>query len=136
MDPMTLVTNILKVAKTLFGLSNELKQADLARKKLISEMMENISETLANVSSEIRNGNTPHGRCAELIAYAQDLPGLISDDVGDIKAKEIGDTLHSSYDVEGMASSIDSAQDKEPYLTVIEEASGKFRALANMIKIS
>lgn len=134
MDPLTLVTNILNVAKSLLGLKDKLQAAEQARKERIANLFANIGECLVGVSSEIRNGQIPHGRCGELITYAEELPDLIRADIGDEKADELGRTLHSAYDVEGMASSLDAEKDKEPFLMKIEEASGKFRALSNIMR--
>jgi hypothetical protein len=134
MDPITLVGNILGVAKSLLGITDKLQSAEQARKEKIGSLFENISDCLVGVSSEIGSGNVPHGRCNELITYAQELPDLIRADVGDQKADELGQTLHSAYNVEGMAIDLSAATDKEPYLKEIEEASGKFRALANIVR--
>lgn len=44
----------------------------------------------------------------------------------------------SAYNVEGVAMNLQQVHDsgeKEPYLAKIEEASGKFQALANLVRI-
>jgi hypothetical protein len=135
MDPFTLVTNILGVAKSLLGLSDKLAAAERARRTDISNLFSSISDCLSAVASEVREGKIPHGKCGELITYADQLPGLLETDIGEEKATKLGRTLHSSYDVEGMAASLDSEADKEPYLKVIEEAAGKFRALSNLTRV-
>ena len=134
MDPMTLVSNILTVARSLLGLSDKLRAADQARKERLAQLFDNVGNALVAVSSEIRSGGIPHGRCAEITTYAQELPDLIRADIGDDKANELGSTLHSAYTVEIMASDLAAEKDKEPYLKKIEEASGKFRALANILR--
>ncbi len=134
MDPFTLVGNILGVAKSLLGLTDKLQAAEQARKEKIASLFEKISDCLVGVSSEIRIGNVPHGRCNELITYAHELPDLIRANVGDQKADELGQTLHSAYNVERMAMDISAVADKESCLKEIEEASGKFRALANIVR--
>jgi hypothetical protein len=91
---------------------------------------------LASVSAEIRSGRIPHGRCGELITYAQTLPGLISAEVGDARASSLGSTLHSAYNVEQLAIMLREAPEKEPYLSQLEEASGKFQALAKLILVA
>lgn len=134
MDPISLVGNILGVVTSLLGFRDKLKAAEQTRRDKIVSLFENISDCLVGVSSEIRSGNIPHGRCRELITYADALPDLIRADVGDQEADQLGQTLHSAYDVEGMATELNTAVDKEPYLREIEEASGKFRALANIVR--
>jgi len=134
MDPATLVGNILGVAKALLELAGRLTAAGQNRKEKTATLFENISGCLAEVSSEIRRGDVPYGRCHELMTYAQELPDLIRAEVGDEKADELGRTLYSAHDVEAVAMGLIGVQNKEPCLSVIEEASGKFRAIANMVR--
>jgi hypothetical protein len=131
---LDLFRTILELAKSLFGLSDQLRAADHQRKKEIADLFDSISSCLATVSSEIRMGKIPHGRCGELMTYADELPGIIRAEVGNAKADELGKKLRSAYNVEGAALELKDVSDKEPYLQEIEEASGKFQALANMIR--
>lgn len=130
-----LVKNILEVVKSLLGLSDQLRSAERQRRAEMTALFESISSCLATVSSEIRMGKVPHGKCGELITYAQALPDVIRNEVGDAKATELGSVLHSAYNVEGLAMEISKVVDKEPYLKEIEEASGKFQALANIVGV-
>jgi hypothetical protein len=127
---------ILDVAKSLLGLSDQLRSADRQRREAMSGLFSSISDCLVDVSTEIRAGRIPHGRCAEIEQYAQDLPGKIRNEVPD-RADELGQLLQSAYHVEIVAMNLHQLEqdaDKEPYLAQIEEAAGKFRALANLIK--
>jgi hypothetical protein len=128
---------ILDVAKALVGVSDQLRRANRERRQDMAQLFDAISSCLAAVSTEIRAGGVPHGRCAELEQYAQALPGVVAKELGDARAQELGQTLHSAYNVESVAvglQQVTSAQEKEPYLAEIEEASGKFRALANLVR--
>jgi hypothetical protein len=131
---MDIIKNILAVAKALLGLTDQLRAADSQRRNSIADLFEHISDTLSQVSSEIRLGHVPHGKCSELITYADALPGTIAGQVGDQKADELGKTLHSGYNVELLAMQLEDKSDKEPYLQALEEASGKFRALAYLMR--
>ena len=129
---------ILDVSKSLLGMSDQLRAADRKRREDMSDLFQKISTCLAAVSTEIRTGGVPHGRCAELEQYALALPGLISKELGHEKAEELGETLHSAYNVESVAMNLQQVHDveeKEPYLAQIEEASGKFQALSNLIRV-
>jgi hypothetical protein len=127
--------NILDVVKSLLGLSEQLKGAERQRRADMADLFEKISDCLAATSGEIRAGGVPYGRCSMLITYAQTLPGVIDREIGRERAKELGDMLYSAYDVEGLAIRIASSLDREGYLAQIEEASGKFRALADLIRV-
>jgi len=118
----------------LLGLSDQLRSADRQRRNDIADLFEKISDTLSQVSSEIRLGHVPHGKCEELITYADALPGIIAAQVGAQKADKLGQTLHSGYNVEGLAMQIKDKAKKELYLKALEESSGKFRALANIMR--
>lgn len=128
---------ILDVARSLLGVSDQLRGADRQRRGDMAQLFDSISECLAAVSTEIRAGGVPHGRCAELSHYAQALPDLVAPQLGDARARELGETLFSAYNVEAVAIGLQEVEDqseKEPYLAKIEEASGKFRALANLTR--
>ena len=129
---------ILDVAKSLLGLSDQLKSADRQRRGDMAQLFESISECLVAVSTEIRAGGVPHGRCGELAHYAQALPDLVAPELGDDRARELGQTLFSAYNVESVAMGLQEVaddQEKAPHLAKIDEASGKFRALANLIRV-
>ncbi len=130
-----LAKNILDVAKILLGLSDQLRAAEKQRRLEMANLFESISSCLANVSGEIRVGNIPHGSCSELITYSEALPGFTDKELGDAKARELAETLRSAYNVEQMAMDLHEKSDKEPYLKEIEEASGKFSALANILRV-
>ena len=125
---------ILEVAKSLLGMSDQLRAADRQRRQDLATLLEQISTTLAEVSSEIRLGRVPYGKCSEVKAYADKLPDKVRLEIGETEADELGRTLLSAYDVEGMAIDLQDNAEKEPHLQVIEEASGKFRALANIMR--
>ena len=128
---------ILEVAKSLLGVSEQLRSAGRERRGDMAQLFDAISECLVAVSTEIRTGGVPHGRCAELAQYAEALPGLVQDELGEDRAEELGSTLYSAYNVESVAmglQQVEDAKEKEPYLAQIEEASGKFRALATLMR--
>lgn len=129
---------ILDVAKSLLGLSDQLRNADRQRRGDMAELFGSISECLDAVSSEIRAGGVPHGRCGELAQYALSLPDLVAPELGDDRARELGQTLFSAYNVESVAMGLQQVADereKDPYLAQLDEASGKFRALSNLVRV-
>ena len=103
----------------------------------MGELFERISGCLTAVSSEIRQGRVPHGRCSELFEYAAALPDKIRKELGDDKADQLGSTLLSAYDVELAAAKLHQGlqAERERYLAEIDQASGKFRALANLVRL-
>lgn len=130
---------ILDVAKSLLGLSDQLRAADRQRRQAMADLFEKISGCLVAVSTEIRRGGVPHGRCGELEEYALSLPALLEKELGRDRANELGEMLQSAYNVESVAinlQQLESAGEKEPHLAQIEEAAGKFQALANLVQVA
>ena len=125
---------ILDAAKGLLGLADQLKAADRQQRADLADLFDKISACLAATSSEIRAGEIPHGRCGELMMYADSLPPLAEGALGEEKAKALGVQRHSAYAVERLAAQIADAADQEPHLAALEEASGKFRALGNLLR--
>ncbi len=128
---------ILDVARSLLGMSDQLRSASRERRGDMAQLFDSISECLEAVATEIRAGGVPHGRCGELSEYARSLPELVAVELGEQRATELGETLHSAYNVERVAiglQDVTDAQQKEPYFAQLEEASGKFRALASLVR--
>lgn len=129
---------ILNVAKSLLDAAEFFRASSRQRREDMAVLFEEISACLTDVATEIRLGGVPHGRCAEMQQYARDLPDKTRKELGDDRAEELGGTLADAYNVEQVAMElqrVEDAADKEPYLATIEEAAGKFRALANLVKV-
>lgn len=132
---LDLVKNILAVVKALLSVKDKLGAAAREQRIEMATLFLNISECLAATSAEIRAGQVPHGRCGELQAYGQGLEPRIAPAIGPARAKELADQLTSAYAVERLAYAIADADDRETHLGGLEEASGKFRALANLVRV-
>lgn len=125
---------ILDVAKSLLKVVNQLRGAEYERRASMAILFEEISICLASLSSEIRLGNIPYKTCLDLCSYVQQLPDKIRQEVGPAQAQKLGATLSSVCAVENLAYNIGQVADPEPYLKQIEEASGKFQSLANIMR--
>lgn len=142
MDPVTASTmalgiskGILEVVRGLLGASDDLRKGSRERRAHMAALFESVSTCLAATAAEIRAGGVPHGRCAELITYAQELPSKVDREMGVQRAQELGAQLHAAYSVEGLALAIAEDPEKEPHLASLEEASGKFLALARLVQV-
>lgn len=127
------VTGMLDVAKGIIELIPKLQAARREKRLRISQLMGEISECLVSVSAEIRVGNVPHGKCGQLVGFADELPRAIQSITGKRRARELGMQLHAAHRVEELAVRLDRIQNKEPYLAKLEEAGGKFRAVARVL---
>jgi hypothetical protein len=125
----------LDIAKSLLGLSEQLKAAKRQRREDLAKLFEGISGCLADIATQIGAGDGAHGKCGELLTYAQALPDAIRADVGDAQAAGLGTVLNSALGMRSAVSQLNEAAKKDACLQVIQEASGKFKALANLVRI-
>ena len=134
---MEILNAILELAKSLLGMSDQLKAAERQQKSDLATLFEKIGGSLAATSSEIRSGKTPHNRAEEINTYAEGIFPIASKALGEDKANELKYALESAYWAKlgaFQATSSDLEPDEE-LLKVIEEASGKFQALANLVRL-
>jgi hypothetical protein len=129
------IKSALEVATSLLALSDRLKAGDPSCRMSMFLLFENISDCLAALSSAIRNRDVPaHVQCARLITDAKSLPQVICKEVGEADAETLGKSVTSGYDFERLVAETSIAID-ETDLAQLEEASGKFRALAHCLDI-
>lgn len=130
---MMVTTNILNLAKFLLGLVDEIRKVDLARREKIAHLLESIRISLVAASEDIRNDKSPHGVCSEIDRYAASLADVIRVEMGSEHADELEHALSYVCVGKRLALPLVSEQDKAFCLTVLDEASGKFRALVNIL---
>jgi hypothetical protein len=131
-----IVETIANVAQSLFGIRSSFVNAKRERKDRIAALFEAISKCLYEVSAKLRIDEVPHGKCAELGAYANELKTAIGDEVGTEKAASLSNDLHSAHDVELLLSQFDSNASKENNIADLEKSAGVFQALSALTKAS
>ena len=128
-DPLTITSTILSVAKALFGLRSQLREAHRERRDRIAVYFETVSRTLAEVSATLREGQVPHGKCAEMATYARQLADTIGDEIGQDDVARLASDLEQAHEVE-MLFAFNALPDRDDRLSKLDEASGVFMALA------
>lgn len=134
MVEVALISSFLEVATSLFGLFRGAHEVDTARGEKLADLLEKISECLLTVKLSVKGGTVPHGECARLESYSRDLPELLEGVVSPARAKALGTTLLSAYNVEGLAIDLLDMPDKEKHLVEIEVAAGQFKASADLLR--
>jgi hypothetical protein len=133
---MEIIETLLKVAKQLFGLKSELMLAKKERKATIATYLENVAITITEVAIELRLGNVPHGKCAEMGGHTELLQETIGDLIDKKKLEDLTSYLKTAVEVESIAIELDKAKDSEKEIAKLDEAAGWFRALAASINAS
>lgn len=131
---LDLISKILSVASSLFGLRSELRTAGQVRRSGTATLFDDIAACLEKVATELIEVKIPHGCCAELQTYALELPAHIAAEVGVAKAKELGALLEEAHNVERLLCDLKNAPDPEGDIVKLWAAAGQFRALANLLR--
>ena len=105
----------------------ELNRAEQQQEPQVTEALARAEATLEEARQSLAGD----------VGDGEELPALVEKELGTEKANELGDMLHSAYNVEAVAmglQEVEDAAEKEPHLAKIEEAAGKFMALANLVR--
>lgn len=130
---VSLAVKILSAVKSIFDLRSTLAAGQAARRNAMADKFEKVASCLEAVAADIRGGTYPAGRCAEMLTYAVELPPLVSDELGESKAQEIGDALKDAYQVEKLHAERDRPEG-HANLAKLDEAAGLLRATANLVR--
>ena len=128
------ISSLLEVASSLFGIFRGAHEVAAARAEKLAALLEKISECLLTVKLSIKGGTVPHNECAKLESYSRYLPELLEGIVAPARAKALGATLLSAYNVEGLAIDLLGMPDREKHLVEIEVSSGQFKAAADLLR--
>lgn len=130
-----IASNLLSIPKQILRLITSVKTLQRDAADRTADLFRHISETLALVASEIREGQVPHGACAQLATFADEFVETTQGLLGEAKAQELAAVLRDNHNVEMLAANLASGETEvETAARQIEEASGRFFALAFMIR--
>ena len=152
-----MVKDLLDLVKSLLGLKADLDKSALERRLRIGAYLNNISDCLNQSVKKFREGEAPVNICAEIDEYLYDLFEVVEEEIGvekferykqilanaaTYKARAVSAFLqHTSLDQVGADSYPSNVipesalQTLEDDLRVLEDAAGRFKALANSIQI-
>ncbi len=131
---ISIIKDIIDVAKALFGLKDSLAKADKQKRDEMADYFQAVSVCLADTFEKLSENKVPHGRCTELAEYAKYLPEVVKGFIEESKANELSDILLRSHEVEGLWEEFNAKHSKKKQLPSIAEASGIFLALSNSVR--
>jgi hypothetical protein len=132
---ISIIKDIIDVAKALFGLKESLAKAEQQKREEMAKYFNSISVCLAETYSKLSDNIIPHDRCAELLSYGNSLPDTIGEFIGKKKSEELSELLIRSHKVEGLWEEFKDHPEKRIQLPIIAEASGIFLALSNSVRV-
>ncbi|WP_235526447.1 TRAP transporter substrate-binding protein [Nostoc piscinale] len=100
-----------------------MNQAEDKKRQNIENYFRNIEQCLRDTAKQLKDGQIPHDKWEELKVYADKLPNIIVDEIGQDKANEISRLLKITA----------SKQPDHSSIPEIEAAAGKFKGLVVII---
>jgi hypothetical protein len=136
-----MISDFIEVATKLGEFSEQLKQANAEKRERMATYFKTIGECLGNIAQQLKKGEIPATRFGELQVYAEQLSVIITDYVGKEEADKLSDWLGKTTTIIRKQSPtiIQESQNKEgneESIQLIEEASGRFNALAITVDYS
>ncbi|MBP7960481.1 MAG: CHAT domain-containing protein [Caldilineaceae bacterium] len=126
----------LEVARAILGLHATVAAAQPARKEQVADYYGKIANTLKEVVAALRVNQFPHGNCAKMQFYGQELPDTIGDLIGMAKAQKLSAMLQHAYNVESIHTSLPNIADREGSLADLEKAAAYFEVAADSLLAS
>ena len=132
---MEIILGLLSLGKDLFDLLDKFKQAKKEKKEEASHLFNAIADVLKDTFEKLSNKVYPAGNCQQLLMYGRELYDKTKDIVGEQKAHELAEKIVASHKVESLFHELQNINMPEKELEKLDEASGYFRATANLIKV-
>lgn len=135
---LDIAKTLFDVAKGLFDLRGDLRKAARDRRDRIAEYFDALAGLVGAVASSLRQGQYPHGSCAQLEALAALMPETLEGLVDDNAARGYQEKLLEIRRIELLFGDLRSMPPDlaERKLVEIEEAAGYFLAIAMHLRAS
>lgn len=101
----------------------------------ISEYCRNIADCLSKAYKGLQQGQIHHGCRSEMDSYMRDLRDVLEKTLTPTEFKELHDSLEIAYQVERLGHELSQPEPPDSKFAELDIAAGKFRAVANKIRI-
>lgn len=127
----------VQIARAIFAASLLTPQtaANEPRRRAIADYYRKIAATLTEVAAALRQAQIPHGKCGEMLGYAEQLPAQIGDFVGAEQTHLLADKLKQAYDVESFYGEFGHLLNKDAKFSDLDRAAGYFSAAADSLLV-
>ena len=124
-----------EVGRAILGLSTILPPKPDQRKD-VAEYYQKIASTLKHAVGLLKKGETPHGDCGKLDAYADQLPSKVKDFIPEFAADRLKAKMKEAHNVENLALVLGQDENQKERLESLERAAGYFKASADAVLAS
>ncbi|HBE43050.1 MAG TPA: hypothetical protein DDW27_17965 [Bacteroidales bacterium] len=134
--PQDLIDAYLALARDMLNANARIERAPPARREAIARYYQKISTTLNHAEKELRANQSPHGDCARMREYAEQLPKAIGDYVGAQTALDLSNRLLGAYRIEGLIMDLENLPNRDERLRDLGKAAAYFEVAADSLLAS
>ncbi len=123
------------VGRAIQGATSTLQSAAATRKGAIATLYRAVAGTLDHAVTLFEQGETPHGDCAKMGVFANEIYDAIVDYVGVTKAEALRGRLHAAHDVERALLDLNqlAQTERQRRLAELQRAAGYYEASAEIL---
>ena len=130
---MGIIMDFWNIGKDLFDVSDKFKEAEKDRKEAASKLFNAIGDVLKDTYEKLLHQTYPAGNCQQLLLYGHQLYDKTKDVIGEEKAHELAEKILAAHKVEQLYHELENTNTSQSDLEILDEASGFFKATANII---
>ena len=135
-SPHPVISGLSGFAHLVGASTKDLESASRARRKEIVKYLDEIYQLLIDAHTVLKQGEIPHGKCAEILEAGERLIKTIGDAVDKDDITALQEQLSTAYRVEYLLVDISDPHERTLTLAELERASGTFRAIARALQAS
>lgn len=132
---MSIIKDLWDIGKDLLGMSDKFKQAKKEKKEAAAKLFHLVADVLKDTYDKLSNKVYPGGNCQQLLVYGGELYERTKDIIGEDKARELSDKIIASHKVEQLYYELQNTNLSQDALLQLDEASGFFKATANLMML-
>lgn len=143
---LNMVKDFLDLAKSLLGMKADLDKSAFEYRERVASYLDKIVICLEEIIKSFREDKNPSNQCSELDEYLYLLLEVVGKEVGEDRLHRYEEILNNAVQARGAYASAflqDSSlsgshlnySTPEAELQILEDAAGRFKALANSLRV-
>lgn len=135
METLSVILSLISIVQGILNLKDKFKSNE--NKNEVSQLLMSIGNLLEEVALEMKMGQYPASKCAELNYYLRSIKDKLSEYMKDAEIKNLENLIMEAYQVERLFGELQASNSEQRMLNFekLDEAAGSFRAASRLYSI-
>lgn len=134
MSEYAIIKGLISLTDKLLSIIGMFKKANRDQRERVARYCEQVSDTLSEAYQALERGSIPHGCCAAMDSYMQNLRVVLAETLSEDEYEDLRDVLAVAYHVEYLDREIKEPLREESKYAELDIAAGKFKAVAEKMR--